>query len=314
MRLLARTCLLFGLISASPRVAAQGSSALALAWDVPAECGDESRVFSSVSQRLGERAAVGTRVEASGRIERTAGGYALALRTPTGERRLEAASCDELIESAAVILALLIDPRVQEPEAEPDSEAEAEPEPEPEPTAESDPTSASGPSPWSGLLRAEVLADIGLLPRFGLAPGLALGAGFEQTYLEVSASYFPTHDVSNQNGIGDVGDLRAFNTRFGACQLFFRAPAIGPCVFGEYTRITGGGSSELMPREEVDVALWSLLVAARLTLPIQGMFGWMFEVGIALPTRKAGFTVEGAAVHETSDVVGRLRTGLELRF
>ena len=95
-----------------------------------------------------------------------------------GERRIEAVSCEELAQSAAVILALLIDPHAAPPEA---VVVEADPVPEAEPPAESEPeeepatrTAAyAGLGSVRGFVRIEVVADVGLFPSVAVGPGLA---------------------------------------------------------------------------------------------------------------------------------------------
>jgi hypothetical protein len=294
---------------------------LELAWDAPDACPDREAVEALVSQRLGERSTPrAAPLTASGRISTGPTGFALTLRTPTGERKLEAASCDELAQSAAVILALLIDPRaapVPPPSVEP--EPEPEPEPDPEPAEESSPTSApnSASRMVHGFVRAELVGDVGLLPSVGLGPGVAGGVVVDRTTLELSGTYLPAHDVT-QGDDDDVGDLRAFIGRLGACQALLAKPALGPCAFVEYTRLLGGGDDSLEPHHDVDGGLWSLLAAARLSVGIDASFGWILELGVGLPLSIAEFSVgEGASartVHRTSRVVGHARTGLELRF
>jgi hypothetical protein len=317
------TGLAFGLAMAMP--CAVLAAPLELAWDAPDGCPDRDAVEALVSQRLGERSTPrAAPLTASGRISTAPIGFVLTLRTPTGERKLEAASCDELAQSAAVILALLIDPRAApEPspsvEPEPEAEPEPEPDPEPEPAEESSPTSApnSASREVHGFVRAELVGDIGLLPSVGLGPGVAGGVVVYRTTLELSGAFLPAHDVT-QGEDDDVGDLRAFIGRLGACQALLAKPALGPCAFVEYTHLLGRGDDSLKPRHDVDGGLWSLLAAARLSVGIDASFGWMLELGVGLPLSVAEFRVdEGASartVHRTSRVVGHARTGLELRF
>ena len=106
--------LAFFVAMAVPRVAL--GAPVELDWDAPDPCPDRDDVEALVSRHLGDRATARAPVSASGRIVQTPTGYALTLRTSTGERHIEAVSCDELAQSAAVILALLIDPQAAPPE------------------------------------------------------------------------------------------------------------------------------------------------------------------------------------------------------
>jgi hypothetical protein len=304
---IARRCLVLLFVVALPPAA--HADPLELAWDSPDDCPDRDDVEELVAQRLGERAVTSNvPLSASGRVAQTPNGFSLTLRTPHGERRLEAPSCDELAQSAAVILALLIDPH-----------AAPEPEPEPEPDSDSDaetsaPTAANSRSrAWHGFVRAELVADAGLLPNVSLGPGLAGGVVLYRTTFELAATYLPTQGIARSTG--DVGELRALGARFGVCQDLLQNPGLGPCLFVEYTRLVGRGSG-LDPVRDVDGGLWSLLLAARLSVPFGTTFAWMLELGIGLPLSVAEFTVgsPGETVHETNAVVGRARTGIELRF
>ena len=301
----------------SPAAAQTNVDALELSWSAPAGCGDVASVREAVRERLGELRSSRTEpLAASGGIEATPSGFALSLRTPTGERRLEAASCEELVDSAAVILALLIDPRATpgpESEAEPEDEPEAELQPE---APERASAAYSGPI-VSGYVRAELFSDLGLLPSFALGPGFAIGFSIFQTTFELSGAYLPAHDLEFEGT--DVGDLSALIARLGVCQMFFDAPSVGPCFFVEYLGLAGRPATSLQNPQNKDATLWSLLPAARLSIPLGGSIGWVVEVGISLPTSIADFKVEdgegeSVIVHDAGKVSGRLRTGLELRF
>jgi hypothetical protein len=274
---------------------AHAAEQLELEWSAPAGCPDRQSVLRAVSERLGDRAAQGSPLSASGEIEATPAGFALQLRAQGGERQLEAASCQELAESAAVILALLIDPQAAAP-----------------PSAASEP----GPPIW-GLVRAELVGDLGLLPSLSFGPGVALGIGIAGSSLELSGTYLPAQDLSSPSGSEKVGDLRVFAGRLSFCQVLFSPLGLAPCLGVEYAQLTGAGSeTALQDGQPVNAPLWSLQLAARLSVPLGGAFVFMFELGAGLPFRVAAFTLVpgGPAAHETSEVLGRVRSGLELRF
>jgi hypothetical protein len=293
---------------------------LELEWDAPDGCPDREAVEKLVSRQMGERVTtkLSAPLSASGRVALTSGAYTLTLRTPTGDRRLEAETCDELAEGAAVILALLIDPH-----AAPTQPPEPEPEPnEPDPEAAAGTTREASPPMAAndakrvlrGFLRPELIGDAGLLPRVGLGLGFAGGVTWYRATFELSGTFFPTHDL--RSGQTDLGDLRAFTGRIGVCDAWLARPALGPCFFMEYARLIASGGEGLTPMGKiVDGGLWSLLPAARLAMAIGASFGWVLELGIGLPLSVAAFTVENrGTLHETSRLVGRARTGFELRF
>ena len=292
---------------------------LALDWDAPGGCPDEDDVEALVAQRLGEHSTTSTsRLSASGRVTQTPTGFLLTLSTPTGERRLESARCDELAQSAAVILALLIDPHAL-PQT-PSAAAAASEVPEPEPAAPevAQPSATyTRPLVLHGSLRAELVGDAGLLPRVSLGPGVAGGVVLNRTTLEISGTYLPGQDVRAEAGY-DVGDLRAFIGRLGACQALLARPSLGPCGFVEYTRLSGRGDAGLDTSRRVDATVWSLLAAARLGGELGPSLGFLLEVGVAFPLEGASFRVGSGdaarSVHQTGAVLGRARAGIELRF
>ncbi|HKP63600.1 MAG TPA: hypothetical protein VJV78_42990 [Polyangiales bacterium] len=292
MRVLSLVCsIALGQIALSRAHAAEP---LELEWSAPAGCPDREYVRGEVSERLGERAAQGSPLSASGQIEATAAGFELQLRAQGGERRLEAASCEELAESAAVILALLIDPQAASP-----------------PPAASEP----GLRVW-GAVRAELVGDLGLLPGPSLGPGLALAIGIENSSLELSGTYLPTQDLESPTDGEDVGDLRAFAGRVSFCQLLLPSVGLSPCASLEYARLTGAGSGSLDQAKPVDASIWSLLLAARWSPSLGGPWLFVLELAAGLPFSFAAFTLQPSdlAAHETGKVLGRLRAGLELRF
>lgn len=88
----------------------------ALTWQAPEGCPTRDAWLSSLRSRVDEAAwnEAAPKLRASVRIDTTETGYALQLDTEldgaTGQRRIEAASCAELVEASALIVAFAIDP------------------------------------------------------------------------------------------------------------------------------------------------------------------------------------------------------------
>ena len=286
MRVLALACLMaIGWIGLPRAYAA--AQPVDLDWEAPRGCPDRQRVLSEIQKRLGGRTSDEPQLSASGEIEVIASGYRLDLEAEGGRRVLEAASCEELAESAAVILALLIEPRAA--------------------------AAATPAGRFWGAVRAELVLDLGVLPGPSVGPGLAIGAGIGGSSLELSGTYLPTQDVESNSA--DRGDLRAFAARLLFCQRLFERPALAACAGGEYARLVGHGADMLEPSLNVDGTLWSLHLALRVRFVLSEPLALVFEAGAGLPLRVVAFTVEPrGSAHETGAVVGRLRTGLELRF
>src|SRR5688500_11310961 len=108
-----------------------------LRWAAPVECPDAEQVRAKVVELVGRPLAEDPR-----RVLRVEGtithgdGYELVLRIDAGEganeRRLAAPRCEELLEPAAVVVAVAVDPLIEPPEVVPEAPAIAEP---PQPVA-----------------------------------------------------------------------------------------------------------------------------------------------------------------------------------
>jgi len=102
---------------------------LNLTMSGPADCGTAERIEAAVGALV--RGAAHTTLHATLTIWPTSEGYTAELRTGAGRRRvISAQSCEAVLEAATVVLALAIDPRVEE-EAPSAWRAPARPQPEP---------------------------------------------------------------------------------------------------------------------------------------------------------------------------------------
>lgn len=322
MRLAATLQLCFVLSAISDRARAQPSVPLDLEWSAPSECPDGPSVVRGVGERLGGTRDSTPTLQASGQIERSSAGFRLELQTEHGERRLEAASCDELARSAALILALLIDPQAEP--SKPTTPIAPSPPLAPPPVAAQPPAAPqpkAAPIAVGGYARAELLLDVGMFPNVAVGPGIALGLTLAATSLELSAGFWPNNSLAYPDWVDDaaaadsLAKLSGFAVRFGACQRIARGPELGICMFGEYMNLTADPDDALEQPTEHSTAVWTLLAALRLGLPIGDTFGVVFELGAGVPLHGATYTVEPLGeLHSTGDVVGRMRAGFELRF
>jgi hypothetical protein len=297
--------LLLVLFTAGP---ARADEPVDLTWDAPAECPDRNWVLRSIAARLNADALQPTAaVEASARVVHKGDGYQLTLQTDEGERQLSAASCEELAGSAALILAFIADP----------SRAE-----KPTPVQETPAAADSGddtPLDLSGYARAEWLVDVGMLPHAATGPGLALGLTLANTSFELAAGFLLNNTV-NYVAAGGAGQqalaqLHAFAAQLGVCQRLMAGPYLGVCLFGEHMRVVADPDEALKSRTTPSAPVWTVLAAARLAVPIGTRLAWYVELGIGVPVFGARFRVTGIGViHETGDVIGRLRTGLGFSF
>lgn len=95
---------------------AEPPSGLALSWSAPAGCPTEAEVRARVVQMTGEQAARSATLSARATVrEASPGRWALTLEltgaTGSGRRELTAPRCEELLEAAALVVAIAVDPR-----------------------------------------------------------------------------------------------------------------------------------------------------------------------------------------------------------
>lgn|GEM_PF-2701478 len=290
-----------------------------LSWSAPDECPDRGWVLRSIEARLRAPASQLTAaVEADARVEKRDGGYFLTLKTEQGERQLNATSCEELAGSAALILAFIVEPQQTEPEPQ---QAEPAPAPVNTPSAVDPPTTDSRRPQLelSGYARAEWLVDIGMLPHAATGPGLAFGFTLADTSVELSAGFLLDNTVSYVTPGGDgqrsLAHLHAFLAQLGLCQRLVQAPDLSVCLSMEHMRISADPDEALQSRSTRRAPVWTALASARAAIPIGTRFAWVLELSVGVPLLGARFRVDGLGViHETGDVIGRLRTGPELRF
>jgi hypothetical protein len=288
---------ILGLCAASRSVRAADDAELQLEWRAPANCADRAELSAQIEARLPERPRARATLRARGWIELTRGGYRLELETEQGRRTLLAPECEELTSAAALMLALLIDPHTG---------------PVPPPTAAA--TARRTRVVWA-LLRAELEADLGTLPSFALGPGLSLGVRVFATSIEVSGYYLPKQDVFDAQHAAALGELHALGLGLAACQALTSPVELSPCLRIEYGRIAGQGSNLNTSTSKADAPFVLALLGGRLSAELVHNLRAVLDLAIGLPLLGATFTVNPVGtVHQTSDVVGRLRAGIELRL
>jgi hypothetical protein len=286
-----------------------------LSWNAPAECPDRSWVLRSIEARLRAPASqITAPITADARVEKRDDGYFLTLHTDQGERQLKATSCEELAGSAALILAFIVEPPPSEPAVEPVAETNA--------AAAELPAAGSSSHDsheLSGYARAEWIVDVGMLARAATGPGLALGLASHDIAVELSAGFLLDNTVSyvasGGEGQSSLAQMHAFLAQLGLCQRILQGPELSVCVSAEHMRISADPDDGLQSRSTRRAPVWTVLASARAAIPIGTRIAWVVDLGVGVPLLGARFRIDGIGViHETGDVIGRLRTGLELRF
>jgi hypothetical protein len=333
MRRMKRAALAIALGSLLARAAHAQTSAVnvELSRSAPAGCPSQADVEGDVARRLGRPlVASGAALQASAAIESNEQGFRLTLTTElqgeSGTRVLDAPRCDELASAASVIVALLADPHADATPAPKPTPPPPQPEPTPKPKEADEhrdeaeeieveePSLPSRPIVVHVFARPELLADLGTLPKLGIGPALSVGVRLDRTALELTGSYLPPNDVESGGKI--LGNVRLWSAALGVCQQLGNAIAIGPCLRVEYGRTSGKGGGDIRKaasgRSGMFAALWLGLRLDYGLLPALLLYA---ELDAGLPLARTVFTVQGVGpAHEASALIGRVRTGAELRF
>lgn len=348
LRTLAAPLVLASVAFVAPVRAAPGAGerasiedSLDVAWSAPAECPSSTEL----RRRVALRVPVGMSVRARGRVDKRGGRYRLSLEISTassrGERVLDAATCDELVESAAVVIGMSVAPPASSAGEEvaaapaaasttPSDEAAAAPvvapAPTPSPAASASPdrpgaapSSATGPSPSRILVRAEVAGDAGLLPSAAVGGGLAVGVVLVRALtIEATADLFASQDGTVDTAGAASGTRGAsfglFTAGARACLALTHGIEVAPCLGVEVARIgaSGFGAAKV---SDADSVTWGpeALVAAR--IPVAGPVSVRIGLGAFVPISRQSFVINAAGtVHQPGAVALRTMAGPEVRF
>jgi hypothetical protein len=277
----------------------------ALAWDAPAGCPSQDlfgRVAGLVG--LGREALAAKLLRVDAQVRQPAeGGFQAHLTVETdvgsGERTFEAEDCRSLLDGAALIVALAVDPAVKVPAVKVKSPP---------------PTSALHASPRF-LLRPLLGADLGVLPEAGIVYGLAAGVAWPRVRLELDGTSQPRQEIFNTSGHG--GRIRPLlGTGVRAClqpgQPGRFEPAV--CAGGRLAWLRSTGLSILQPETHDSLAVM-LDLGAALAVRLQDWL-WLRAEGLfGLSLRRSRFAIDGREdVYRTRSLAGRLGGGLEFRF
>ena len=310
---------------AQPSDAVTAGDSLDVEWATPNECPSSGELRRRVAARL----PVGLAVRARGRVEKRAARYRLSLEVSTassrGERVLEAATCEELVESAAVVIAMSVAPaaeRAREEEvAAAAAPATAAPPSAPAPAASPSPERPSEAplrraerAPARVLVRAELSGDAGLLPSAALGGGLAVGVVLARALsLEANADLFGSQDSTvGASAAGASFGLVTVGAR--ACYALTHGLEIAPCVGVEVARIAASGFGAAKV-SDADSVTWGpeALVAGR--FPVAGPISVRFGLGAFVPISRQSFVISAAGtVHQPGAVALRTWFGPEVRF
>jgi hypothetical protein len=297
-------CASLAAIALSATSASAGAPDVALRWVAPSACPAEAEVRAAVERLVGQPLGGGQGAKIQVRIvaapAREAPWAATISVTRPGEgeareRRIEASTCAELADAAAVAVALSLEPP-------------AAPPPPPRPGKP-----PAAPIRLRPGLRIAMGLEIAALPR--PAPGLSV-AGlllFGKSRVEIAGAAWLPQRTDAQGGAGARLTLIAATARY--CRAFVeRALSFSGCATFEAGAI--GGSGFGLARSASGFAPW---VAPG--LGVMGGYALSRRLAITLaldgvvPVTRAAFSLEGVGVvHRTPPLSGRALLGLEARW
>jgi hypothetical protein len=273
---------------------------------------------------------------ARGRITLLAPGhYELVLETFQGEQRflrtMQAASCAELTDAGALVLALAIDPMLSERRvgatptpptpgaatstAAPD--ATAPPPPPPPPLLERPPLSPSEPSeserPARFLLGARAVVDFGSVADVAIGPGIGVALQWRVLEASLDGVWLPTRRTLSTPGKGGDISLAAASLRGCYRPLRGTLEALG-CAAFELGSLDGNGVGTVVRTHRS--GLWAApgaAVAGRLRLGSRFLLS--LSAGALVPLEPIDFTLDNVGlVRRVPPLVARVEAGVHAHF
>lgn len=299
---------------------------LTLQGPAPAGCDAVTDLPFRVERALGRpmEPAEGPHFVVSVEPARVGFGARLEVSDTAGQRTFTAPTCDELIDTVALAIALAIGALPDVAPLEPDGStpvvatpdpalAPAPPAPGQRDAARPEELSEPGPA-FAGM--AWVVADTGSLP----APGLGVAVGAELAWsalgLRAIGTLLPEREgnVDTLDPASPGGAMGLVTGSLLACTpvaVNLRAVALAACAGWELGQLSGRGTHVGMPHQKR--TLWSaarLDLAARWSLPL-GSLGVELLITAAAPLTRDEFILKDIdSVHRPASVVGRASVGL----
>jgi hypothetical protein len=314
---------------------AQGR-AVVVRWSAPSGCPDEE----SVRARVAALAGPGAGLDAEGSMTAAAGGYRVVLRVRNGEavgqRELEGASCGELAQSAALVLALSATVEAQTPAtgvaadgAPPRAVAPPPPVVAPpvlapaavlaSPAARSSaPAEAPRRARASWVQLAPVVAfDVGTLPSASIGGGLAIfvtpGHGIA---LGLKGAVWAGQSGTLAENNAQGANFKLVTADADGCYAVIHSPIeLAPCAVVEVGHLSASGFQTTFAVPTATATWFALGLGARVRWELNRTFALGLEVEGVVPTQPQSFYIAAAGtVHVTAPVALRGYFGPEVRF
>jgi hypothetical protein len=294
-----------------PAIAQPLPDSVVLEWYAPPGCPDRERARAAIAAALGERARAGTgrtvvRVQIAQRLDaRWNADLWMYGAQGSGERTLTGASCADVTEATALIVAMALE-----------SNAEALDEPTPAARADAD---AQRGERMHFELGVHAAGDVGSLPEPTAGAGLGVGLAYGRLQLALDATAWLPQDEHSGEADRVGGRFGLFTAAlrgcFAAAQLAARALRLGPCLGLEAGVATGEGVGNTDPESRSHLWAAGLLgLSAQLALG-GGPFGVELRAELGVPMRRPIWEIpDFADVFQASPWLGRAALGAAYRF
>jgi hypothetical protein len=311
-------------MSARAALGAPATAAVALTWDAPESCPGRAHVVLEIERLLGRDLLPSdqptVRVEAH--VREVDGAFVLEITTTrdgeTRRRELRDDACQALADSAALIVALAIDPGagVRAREVVRAEERPAPPSPPPRPPPRD--ARAKPPSPGvrvRALVGAAAAVDTSTLPTAGAGFTLSAGAAFDALSIEARGSYFPPQRAESNEGTG--GDVSLATGGLRLCYEGWRPDrfTLGACAGMDLGAAMATGFGVRSPGS--GKALWAApSLGARGSYRMVGPVDAVASLEALVPLVRDRFVLSSppGEVHRLPAATGRLELGLRVAF
>jgi hypothetical protein len=307
---LARTIALVALMARSKDAGAATAETprVEVQWTAPEGCPSAADVTNSVT-RLTGGAAPREDVVVRAVVTTHPSGFRVVV-APDGaaDRVIDAATCSELADATAIVVALMIAPT---PIAKPAESTSIAP---PLPPSITPPRSHvdEGPTPFA--IAIDARGDIGSLPH--LAEGFAASLAWtpDRYRFEITGTYWPTQTAYAESTSGPGGKFDLITVTLRACDALFGRRVISACAEFDVGSLRGNGFATQTASSER--GLWMApgggILAA---FPLGRALALRVGVDAFVPIFREDFYLANVgSVHRAAAVVGRGSLGFEFRF
>jgi hypothetical protein len=305
-------------LAATARAASDSTPKLELVWDAPAECPDAAQVRAQVDALLpndGERAPRSLRAKAQV-IRGEAGSWHLVLvlvsERSLDQRELVGDSCQALVDSVAVMLALQLNPTGEDTPPPAPTAAESLPPPKPVPRAPRQVAARPRARFQVGLSGA---ADSAALPRFALGGHAEAGWASQPWYVGVGAGAWLSQQASLAQGRSGQGRFGFRTLSLAVCHASWGGSVrLGPCLSAELGQLSAQSSNVNKPGEVQELWL-AALGGIAFWAPLGSRLLFTSSLSFVLPLRRPHFVVEGIGeIYQPRLLGARSALGLAVRF